>query len=368
MALAEIQEDNGTDCNRSLDEFKPTLHITCAIYLVTFILSLIVIVSMFLCRLFTLLTHRLILYLLVAILFNSFTAAFQFVNLKLNILEGEHATVCSVEGFLAGYSYWVLLLSLSMMTLHLSVMVLFPSYYNNIIGKLEAFYILFPWLCPWLFVWIPLINGNYGLDLSLCWIKLYNENCLLNIEGVIMMFSIWYIEWFVVLIVSDIALVVIFLTMCKRAHKGTLSKDYRKALKQTLPLLVYPIVLQVFFWIKIANRLYQVLNINMYNGDSPMWLFYVHALIIGSGGFIPSIFTLIYILLVKKFAKKMKHFQCLKCCKKHVIIKPKDATSKLIDPADRITQYGTTVTSPTRTDLPNETEIERKFEDSVSFM
>uniref|UniRef100_A0A1X7SW16 G-protein coupled receptors family 2 profile 2 domain-containing protein n=1 Tax=Amphimedon queenslandica TaxID=400682 RepID=A0A1X7SW16_AMPQE len=353
MALAEVQEDNGTDCNRSLEEFKPLVLVTSTIHSVTFILCIVAIVSLVFCRLFTLPTHRLILYLLVAILFNSFTIAVQFPNVELKIFEGEHATVCSIEGFLFGYSYWVLLLSLSMMTVHLSVMVLFPSYYNRVIKKLEAFYVLFPWLCPLLFAWIPFINDNFGFNLPLCWIKLYDDtDCSLNEEGLIMMLSIWYIEWFVVLIASDIALVIIFITMCKRAYKGTLSKDYRKALKQTLLLLVYPIEFQIFFWIVIANRLYQVLH----KGNGLTWLLYVHAVIAGSGGLIASTFTLLYIFLLKK-----KNIQCFECCKMRVI-KHETTADLLIDPADRITLYGTTVTSPTRTDLPNETEIEREYE------
>uniref|UniRef100_A0A1X7VD79 G-protein coupled receptors family 2 profile 2 domain-containing protein n=1 Tax=Amphimedon queenslandica TaxID=400682 RepID=A0A1X7VD79_AMPQE len=354
MALTERQEHSESYCNYSVQDLKPLLLLNCEIGSVTFILSLIAIVSMVLCRLFTLPTHRLILYLLVAILFNSFTIAIQFVNLKLNILEGEHATVCSVEGFLLGYSYWVLLLSLSMMTVHLSVMVLLPSYYSNIIGKLETFYVLFPWLCPLLFVWIPFINDNYGLSLPSCWIKHdHDTDCSLNEEGVIMMLSIWYIEWFIIFIINDIALVIIFITMCKRAYKGTLSKDYRKALKQTLPLLVYPIEFQIFFWIVIANRLYQVLH----KGNGLTWLLYLHAVTAGSGGLIAPGFTLLYILILgKKVIKKnIKYWQCCKCCKN---AKPKE----LIDHTDHVTQYGTTITSPTRADFLNETEIEREFD------
>ena len=37
--------------------------------------------------------------------------------------------------------------------------------------------LLFVILVPLLVMWMPLKNGNYGLEVALCWIRAFNESC-----------------------------------------------------------------------------------------------------------------------------------------------------------------------------------------------
>lgn len=168
-------------------------------------LCFLTIILMIFCRLFTLLTHRLIIYMLLGISCFSFIVAAQCMNYWLNIWKGEHAVVCIVESYFTEYASWVVLLSVLMVTLPLTVMALFPKFHIKI-GRLEPFYILFPWLFPLLIAWIPFLGKNYGISGSWCWIKLYNNDCSLSKNGIIEMYAVWYGELFFGLILNNIAL------------------------------------------------------------------------------------------------------------------------------------------------------------------
>ena len=353
---------NGTYCGHSIkDDLVPLLLVYCSSGSICSFFCAFAILAMIFCRLFTLLTHRLIIYMLGGMLFYSIVVAIQFINLRLNIWEGKHTTLCVIESVFIHYSVWVMLLSILMVTLHLTVMVLFPSCYLDI-TKLEPFYALFPWIFPLLIAWIPFIHGNYGIAGPMCWIRQYNDDCTLNKEGVILMFALWFGEEFIALILNNIALVVVIILMCKRAYQKTMSQDYSKALKQTLPLLVYPIMLESFSWFAIASVSYQ----SIHEGRSVRWLSFAHA----SWGFSAPVFILVYFLLLHKTIRKnIKKWRCLKCCwkKKHVIFKDEEpkATDRLSDLSDRLTLYGTTVTCPTTAHIPRESEVEKEYEKMI---
>ena len=355
---------NGTYCNHSIkDDFVPLLLVYCSSGLICSFFCAFAILAMIFCRLFTLLTHRLMINMLGGLLVFSIAAAIQFLNLRLNIWEGKHTTWCVIESFLLQYSLWVMLLSVLIVTLHLTVMVLFPSCYLKI-KKLWPFYALFPWIFPLLIAWIPFIHGNYGISGPMCWIRAYNDDCTLNIEGVVVAFALWFGEEFIALILNNIALVTISVILCKRAYQKTMSQDYWKALKQTLPLLVYPIMLEGFSCFAIASVLYQ----SIHKGRNVRWLSFAHA----SWGFTAPVFILVHFLLLHKTIKEnIKKWRCLKCCfhskrdKHHVILKNESEDSRVIaqfvDPAD-LTLYGTTITCPTATHLPRESEVEKEYE------
>ena len=219
MSLVDGPKDdtyfNGTYCGHSIkDELKPLLLISCISGSVCSFFCAFAILTMIFCRLFTLLTHRLIIYMLGGILFFSSIVAIHFLDFLYKFWQGKHNTECIIESYFAEYSLWVMLLATLMLTLHLTVMVVFPSFFLNI-TKLEPFYILFPWIFPLLIAWIPFIHSNYGVSGPWCWIRLYNKNCTLNIEGLIEMYGLWYGEFFIGLILNNIALVTISVILCK---------------------------------------------------------------------------------------------------------------------------------------------------------
>ena len=171
--------------------------------------------------------------------------------------KGENYQWCVAEGFFVEYSGWVMLLSTLVVTLHLTNMVLFAKYYKSM-TKLEPFYLLFPWIFPAIIAWIPFVHNNCGVVHGpWCWIKLYNDDCSWNKEGMIEVYGTLYGELFLGLILNNIALTVVLVTLCKRSCYNNTSLDYRKALKQTLPLIGFPVMYQILSWIALANRIYQ---------------------------------------------------------------------------------------------------------------
>ena len=91
-----------------------------------------------------------------------------------------------------------------------------------------------------------------------------------------------------------------------------------------------------------------------------------------SWGFAAPFFILVYFLLLHKTIKEnIKKWHCLKCCfrskrDKHIILKNENEDPREIaqffDPADHLTLYGTTITCPTATHLPRESEVEKEYE------
>ena len=365
-------EDNTTDqddtyCNISISkELKPILVLASTNGSVCAFLCALAIAAMVFFRLFTLLTHRLILYMLVAILSFSLSVAVEFVGLWLDYWEEERfIDGCITEGFVMMYLAWVMLLSTLMVTLHLTGMVLLPSYYRSL-SKMEPFYLLFPWICPLFVVWIPFLHNNYGISGSWCWIRLFNKDCSHDKMGAIEVYALWYGELIFGLALNNIALVIIALTLCKRAYRNTTSLDYRKALKQTLPLVAYPITYQLLSFFAILNRMYQVAH----NGHSLKWMFYAHAATAPWGFFAP-LFTFVYLLSLHRIIREnLRKWHCLRCCfgkkkKKRVVIieeKRDKETSQLLDPADHLTNYGITVSSPTTANFRSEGEVEEEYE------
>ncbi|XP_011408592.1 PREDICTED: cyclic AMP receptor-like protein A, partial [Amphimedon queenslandica] len=202
-------EDNLTFCNVSVKELRYILILCSTDGSVCAFLCAVAIAAMIFFRLFTLLTHRLLLYMLIAVMCYSSLVAIQLLALWRDyLLNKEYANDCIAEGFLLMYFAWVMLLATLMVTLHLTSMVLFPSLFQKL-TKMEPFYLLFPWIFPLFIVWIPFVHSNYGISGSWCWIRLYNEDCTQNKEGVIEEYAVWYGELIVGLVFNNIALLAI---------------------------------------------------------------------------------------------------------------------------------------------------------------
>lgn len=369
----EIIKDNSTDlyfCNMSIkQELLPILIVGCTGASVCAILCIIAILGMISFKLYKLLTHRLILYFLIAILVASTVDIIQLFGLWRNYWRGEHMEECIISGFLMQYTVWIMFLATLMMTLHLTSMVLFPILYVKV-AKLEVFYLLFPWIFPLFIAWIPFLHSNYGVSGPWCWIKLYNDNCTPNTEGMIEMYALWYGELVIGLILNNIGLLVIATTLCKRAccASNEMLSDYRKALKQTLPLVAYPIVFQILTTFVIANRLYQIIN----KGHSIKWMFYAHAAAspAGSSAVAPA-FTLVYLVTLHKVIREnIKKYK--NCClrkkkmKRNLRVSTGDHNSKeervrLVDSHDCLTCYGQTDTCLTSAHIRRESEVDEEY-------
>ena len=313
----------------------------------------IVVALMTFFRMFKLLTHRLILYMLVSALSYCVAVIVTISALWQNYWKGEYNKWCEVEGFFLEYSLWVMFLSILMVTLHLTNLVLFERYHESI-AKLEPFYLLFPWIFPAIITWIPFVHHNYGLSGPWCWIRLYNDDCSLNKEGLIEVYALWYGDFILGLIFNNIGLIIVSILLCKRACQSTTSMNYCKALKQASPLIAYPIVRQFLSAFSITNRIYTGVT----GGHFTRWIYVVQALLSPSWGLFAGLFTLGYLAILKSFSKEsIKRTLTEWCGKKENTIKDFAVTKHLIDPEDHLTVYGTTTVSTTYP-IPSESGID----------
>ena len=282
-----LSNNSDVFCNHSIkNDFQPVLIAFSSTAAVSALICILAIALIVIFRMYKLLTNRIILYLLFGVLSFSFATMFLILSLWQNYWKGEHYKWCVAEGFFIEYSVLVMLLSTLMVTLHLTIMVLFDKCYQNI-AKLEPFYLFFPWIFPLIIAWVPFVHNNYGVAGPWCFIRLYNNDCSWNKEGMIEVYVTLYVELFLGLILNNIGLVVVLVTLCKRSCYNNTSLDYRKALKQTLPLIGFPVMYQVLSWIALANRIYQA----SISGKYMKWMFFGHAVTAASWGFFAGLFT-----------------------------------------------------------------------------
>ena len=356
-------------CNHSIKiDFFPVLIACGSTAAVSAFVCIFAIVLIVIFRMYKSLTNRIILYLLVAALSFSLANMFLILALWQNYWKREHYKWCVAEALINEYSDLVMLFSTLMVTVHLTIMVLFDRCYQNI-TKLEPFYLFFPWILPLIIAWIPLVHNNYGISGAWCFIRLYNDDCSWNKEGMIEVYATLYGELFLGLILNNIALAVVLVTLCKRSCYNNTSLDYRKALQQTLPLIGFPIIYQMLTWIALANRIYQSAT----SGKYVKWMFFSHAITAASWGFFAGIFTIVYLITLSEFRNNvMKFVQVFcKCCvkrKKKVINTNVTEHEPLIgvDSEDHFTQYGTTVTDPTSYPFVSESNVEREYDKEIN--
>ena len=373
-------DSNDMFCNHSIKyELRPLLIVFSSTGFINAVVTLIAIAAMIFCRFHKQLTHRLIINMLVSVFVFCIVVAAQLMGLWHNYWKGEHLGECVAGGFFLEYSVWVMLLSTLMMTVHLTSMVMFPLYYQKVaklqpvltntvmfplyykkVAKLQPVYFVFPWILPLLIVWIPFINNNYGVAGAWCWIRLYNEDCSPNEEGLIETVGLWYGELIIGLILNNIGLLVIAITLCKRScSTNEMSSGYRKALKQALPLIIYPITFQLISVFAIADRMYQLTH----HGHHDRWLFYAHAISGSFWGTFAPILTLIYLMtlhkVIRENLKKYNWYFGRRTWQNGDTINFRNRhKNRLLDTSeDNITPYGSdTVTSPFENDILTESE------------
>ena len=185
------------------------------------------------------------------------------------------------------------------------------------------------------------------------------------------------------LILNNIALGVVVVTLCKQSCYNNISLDscynnisldYCKALKQTLPLIGFPVMYQVLSWIALANRIYQA----SISGKYMKWMFFGHAITSASWPFFAGLFTIFYLIALSEFRKKKFRYNVMqftrvfcKCCvkrKKKVGNSDVSEYERILGPdsEDHFTQYGITVTAPTSYPFVSESHVEREYDKQMN--
>ena len=155
-------------------------------------------------------SHRLASYQVISSLFYSVVCSVQMVMINYHRDPEVYRPFCEALGCILEYAVWVKMLAMLWLTLHLfTYIVCYKS-----LHRAEIVCALIVTLFPLLFVWVPFLNGAYGIAGAWCWIKNWNGDCMSSrfSVGEIEQYGLMYIPAFISL-VGAVLLLVIMLTI-----------------------------------------------------------------------------------------------------------------------------------------------------------
>ena len=221
------------------------------------IVCLIAIALVFIFKLYQYFAHRLALYQVLAALLYGAALALELVFLQDPDTEKNNAG-CKAISFFFLYFSWVKLMFTSWVVLHL---LCFSVFYKNL-QHLEKLFVAISIGFPLLFVWVPFISDAYGSAGAWCWIRNWENDSSTDpyYPGIAEQFILWYGPALFCSIVDSIAIIIITVCLCCRPSSAEatplLTRGQRmKALKELLPLLVYPILFCVLLIPPLVNRI-----------------------------------------------------------------------------------------------------------------
>ena len=199
------------------------------------------------------LVYRLALYQLLASLALATTELMQVYHQRYLYTYGQ---VCTAIGWLVLYSRWVKLLFITWVSFHLFSFLVLQKNLN----KLEVWYVVTSLTMPSAVACIPLLTHSYGVtQLGGCF--LHTENDTKNI-ALIEEFVLWDGPSMAFLLVASVAMISIVIKLVHHRlrlrfrYEAIGDRDqFRKALKQLLPLAAFPIL---FFALQIPMLIYHV--------------------------------------------------------------------------------------------------------------
>ena len=211
-----------------------------------------------LCWLFYLKLHkqfiyRLAAYQVMASLFHALLLVSQFTFLEYN--DSKYQS-CVAVGYLFLMVGWMKVCFGFWVTFHLFC---FAVLLKNM-RKLEPLYVISSILFPIAISSIPLITKSFGPTGEWCWIR--KTKCgTRDLAGEVEQIAVWYGPLFVVLLLQSIAMLVMMVTVYYRAHRKSDDtvfgrEQHKKAFRQLLPLVVYPILFCVLVIPTMISRVY----------------------------------------------------------------------------------------------------------------
>lgn len=248
------------------------LRIICATNAVSAVVCLLAVLFVFSLRLYRKLVYRLALYQVLSSLGLAVLAAMQIIFVHYNDDPDTYSRGCKAIAFLSLYAQWMKLLFSVSAIQHLFC---FGALHNNL-RRCEVLYTLTSLLLPVLIALVALAVGSYGLGEFGCWIyetvdcangtfrdDANGSSAKLFIERL----GFWDGPASTILLVASAAMVAMVIKLScnvyQRKRYGPVSASddqFRKALKQLLPLAAFPILFYAFVIQQFAFHIYQFLN------------------------------------------------------------------------------------------------------------
>ena len=276
--------------------------------LVSFIMCVITVSLVFWLRLHKHFIYRLAMYQVISSLFFSIAEILSLTLLNYNGDTFDQIS-CKIDAFLIEYLLWVKLLFTICLSFHFFGLAVCLKDFR----KFELAYVLFSIICPLLFTWIPFIHNSYDIAGAWCWIRNWKDNCATRhyIEGITEQFVLWYGPLFFFLTITVIGVFIMVAVLAWRACKKNTSNSeneallmnqqrsqHKKALKELLPLLAYPVLFYVLCLFPLINRIYDAIS---NNGN--YFLAIAQCVTNASWGFFSSLALLAHLFLIRSQKK-----------------------------------------------------------------
>jgi len=248
-------------------------------------------------------SHRLVLWLMISTLFVSAVIALELLVVKFeNGPDVEQ--LCKVIGVFLEYAIWTKLLFTFWINFHLFLLTVLQRMY----GWLEFVYVLSSLAIPATFFWVPLLQDAYGLAGGWCWIRAMDDQCKELKAGVVEQFALWYGPVMLFTVVDISMMIIMASVLCKRACCEGNSEDqdpllprprHLIALKETLPLIAYPVTFHILCVFGFANRIQMAIT------HSPLYgLWLSVAIALPCWGVFASSFVVVHMCILRKHIRE----------------------------------------------------------------
>ena len=203
-------------------------------------------------------TQRLILYLAIVAALKSSATILQRVDYR-NESAQFYRGFCIFGGFYSQVTTWMILNVIVTITVSLLV----TAFRNKPPEKYEPFFLVFIFLVPITFNWIPFIHLSYGRAGPWCWIRSEDPvSCEKFRFGQLLQFTLLYIPVYVILLILMVLYGIVLVRVHRNQKKWTgrfnpAAETLRKiTARQILPLILFPFVFIVLYFPLLVNRIH----------------------------------------------------------------------------------------------------------------
>ncbi len=243
------------------------------------LIAVVVIVSLKLYRKFA---HRLLLYVLIVAFLQAVSTGLQVAPIHHNGVDVQvkHGLdgLCAAAGFFVQLTVSQLILVLAWILTYLFLLIVCKYPANS--KKQEIAGLVITLGLPLLVTWLPFKHNLYGQAGAWCWIMVTNADCgHLIVEGVVYQLLLFYGPQVILVLLSFVVFVIVAVTLaiqsCKHSRDGAhyqISPN-QQAIKEAVPLLLYPILYNVIVGVMFANRINYAISIaHDHNPYYPLFL------------------------------------------------------------------------------------------------
>ncbi len=265
-----------TECSNIFDEkiFSTVAAVAASSASLSLLACLFIIFIIILFKKWKFFNQRLILYLGVSAAVASLALVLQRVDYQKET-SSHYDNFCVFAGFLSQVSGWMLLNAIICIIVTLTV----GTLTSRNPEKLELVFVLFIFLFPLTFNWIPFIELAYGKAGAWCWIRSAHEDtCKGFTFGQVLQQVLWYIPLYVTMVILIILYVVVLVKLYRMRRQWTGMYDptaekekklNQRMARQLLSLIAYPLIFFVLYIPPFISRIHGLFAPN--NPEPVLW-------------------------------------------------------------------------------------------------